>query len=356
MSSASPLVTSQDITFQVSDADHDFDGVRLELDWHCAADSLDFQPVSDGWALTIPLPPANRFEYQLTLRSGDHYEWTIDHANPRRVENPFGQKSELLLPGYQEPSWLETEDIGRLVPIVTASGPLAVPVPVAVWSPAGMDPNHPAPLLLVHDGSDMAERGSLLRWASHVLQHGGASGGFRIALLDPPSGYRDTWYAANDEYSDHLADVVIPAIREHAPTTAAIGLGASLGAVAMLSLQDRRPDALDGLALQSGSFFTAVHDPQESHFSRFDHLCSFVERLESRTSARPVPTLITCGTLEENYANNVAMAEHLTAQGYPVRWKTVGDAHTMIGWRDAWGEDLAELIVAADGDGGYSSR
>jgi len=347
MSAAPPLVTSNDITFQVSDSDHRLDGVRLELDWHSDAETMDFAPRPGGWSLTIPRPPADRLEYQLTLRSGDDHHWTTDAANPRQVPNPFGAKSELLLPGYTEPEWLQTPEDGNRRPVSAGPTHLDRAVPVQLWSPTVLDPTTPAPLLLAHDGSDLAERGSLLRWATYAA--GLAQGPFRVALLDPLHGYRDTWYAANVDYSDEIGTVVLPALRAAAPTTTVIGLGASLGAVAMLHLQDRHPTAVDALALQSGSFFTADLDPQESGFSRFEHLCRNTARLVSRTTARPVPVLMTCGTLEENLANNESMADALLTQGYPVRRRLVGDAHTMVGWRDAWGTDLADLIGAASG-------
>src|SRR6478672_5970508 len=34
----------------------------------------------------------------------------------------------------------------------------------------------------------------------------------KVALLDPPTGMRELWYSANPDYSDPLADVVLPAI------------------------------------------------------------------------------------------------------------------------------------------------
>lgn len=345
MSPAPPAVTSKDITFRVSDSDHELDGVRLELDWHSEAQTLDFSPEPQGWSLTIPRPEAGRLEYQLTLRTGDHHHWTTDTTNPRKVPNPFGPKSELLLPGYTEPGWLHSPDTGTVGDVVVPPG-FDPPVPVRLWSPDGLAADTPAPLLIANDGSDLADRGSLLRWAGATVA-GGRTGPFRVALLDPPQGYRDDWYAADEGYSDEIAGTVLPALRAAAPTTAVIGLGASLGAVAMLCLQDRHPDSVDALALQSGSFFTRALDPQESGFTHFERLCRAAERLAVRTTSRPVPVLLTCGTLEENRANNGLMAQALRTQGYPVRCRWVGDAHTMIGWRDAWGTDLADLIVAA---------
>ncbi len=64
----------------------------------------------------------------------------------------------------------------------------------------------------------------------------------------------------------------------------------------------------------------------------------------SAGTPRPVPVLITCGSIEENLGNNRAMATALRRQGHPVTLRVVPDAHTMIGWRDAWFPALDELI------------
>ena len=66
--------------------------------------------------------------------------------------------------------------------------------------------------------------------------------------------------------------------------------------------------------------------------------------MSTDTAPRPVPVLITCGTIEENRFNNEAMAAALRRQHHPVTVRLVPDAHTMIGWRDAWFPALDYLI------------
>lgn len=301
----------------------------------------------DGrWSLQLPRPQAWRLEYQLTLRRGTDYEWTADPGNPRRVPNPFGEKSEIRFPDYHEPGWLLTQPEGPLRTIETKAGRLAQPVPVQLWSPSGLSADTVAPLLLVHDGSDMADRGSLLRWATAISR----DIPIRVALIDPQHGLRDLWYAANPDYSDHLAEVVLPAITSKVLTGPVIGLGASLGALAMVALQRRHPGSISALALQSGSFFTRELDAQESNFSHFDQVCTAVRMISAGpdlsidAAPRPVPVLITCGLIEENRFNNESLAAALAQQHHPVTLRLVPDAHTMIGWRDAWFPALDELI------------
>ncbi|MFL6175114.1 MAG: hypothetical protein ACJ715_00570, partial [Ornithinibacter sp.] len=58
----------------------------------------------------------------------------------------------------------------------------------------------------------------------------------------------------------------------------------------------------------------------------------------------PVPTVMTCGTLEENLANNRIMARALAAQGYDVTLREVRDVHNYTAWRDALDPGLTEVL------------
>lgn len=343
-----PEITDDEVVFHLPDADHDYDGVRLEVDWILSDVDPEFVWAAGSWSLRLPRPDAWRLEYQLTIRRGADYHWTTDPGNPRRVANPFGEKSEIRFPDYREPAWLLTPVAGPLRKVETSAGRLTEQVPVQLWSPAGLSADRAAPLLLVHDGSDMAQRGSLLSWASAMS----SSSPVRVALLDPAAGLRNQWYAADPDYADHLADVVLPAVTARVLTGPVIGLGASLGAVSMLTLQRRHPGSISALALQSGSFFTPTLDAQESSFAQFEQICAAVKLMGSGpdltavTAPRPVPVLMTCGAIEENLANNKLMAAALQRQGHSVTMRIVPDAHTMIGWRDAWSPELDDLIGA----------
>ena len=340
-----PVVSADHVRFAVPDEHRRFSGLRLEID-RILTGSREFTWADGVWSLQIPRPDCWRLEYQLTTGTGTHSTWMCDPANPLRVPNPFGDKSELRFPRYRLPNWLLTPPDGPLLTIHTPKRELSQAVPVRLWSPPGLPAETGAPLLVAHDGSDMADRGSLLRWAaalSRVLP-------IRVGLLDPPVGLRDEWYAANPDYADHVAEVVIPALTGRVRTGAVIGLGASLGAVAMLTIERRHPGALGALALQSGSFFTHALDGQESSFPYFERICTAVAAIAAGPDRaptggpRPVPVLITCGGIEENLANNRAMAAALHRQGHPVTLREVPDAHTMIGWRDAWFPALDGLI------------
>ena len=72
----------------------------------------------------------------------------------------------------------------------------------------------------------------------------------RATLLGPVD--RNEIYSASARYSRALADEILPALPS-APVR--IGLGASLGALALFHAHRRYPDSFDALFLQSGSFF-----------------------------------------------------------------------------------------------------
>ena len=334
-------VTGGSVTFRLP-SEPGISGVRLELDFPIEPTDPEFGRAERGWQLELPQPAVDRLEYQFTVRDGNGTRWQTDATNPRRVPNPFGDKSEVLFPGYRSPHWLTGPETGTLQPVPTGRGALTDAVPVTLWTPDGLSPLDPAPLLVVHDGSDMADRGSLLRWAGSAAR----TRPFRIALLDPVTGRRDDWYAAAPDYAHHLATVLLPALRSKVAVSGTVGLGASLGALAMLYAHRRHPGLLQGLVLQSGSYFCRELDPQESGYGSFEAICTAVTELLEGPAAGPCPVHMTCGLVEENRANNEAMAAALRSQGFALELRLVRDAHTMIGWRDAWSPGLEGVLDA----------
>jgi enterochelin esterase family protein len=105
-----------------------------------------------------------------------------------------------------------------------------------------------------------------------------------------------------------------------------------------LHLQRTRPGLVDALLLQSGSFFTDESDPQERGFAYFAQVTEFVAGVH----ADGCPAVLTCGTVEENLANNERMANKLGAVLHRRR-----DAHNYTAWRDALHPSLGELIADA---------
>lgn len=205
-------------------------------------------------------------------------------------------------------------------------------------------PGQDAPLLVVHDGPQYAEYAALTRcldalsWEERLPP-------LTAALIEPVD--RDDTYSASALYTAALVRELLPQLARRAPHGPRIGIGASLGALAMLHAHRRRPRSFDALLLQSGSFFQRRHDPQERGFPRFDRIARFVRTvLRADDAERTIPVALTCGTDEENLANNRALYDALVRQGYPAWLAEVRDGHTWTCWRDSLDPNLPMLIEA----------
>jgi enterochelin esterase family protein len=187
------------------------------------------------------------------------------------------------------------------------------------------------PFLVVHDGRDYARRAGL---------YGAIDRPVRAALLEPVE--RDETYSASAAYARALVDDVLPALPAERP----VGVGCSLGALALLHAHRRYPDAFAGLFLQSGSFFRGRTDRQERGFRRFARIARFVGTV-LRDPGRPIPVTITCGLDEENLANNRAVAAALAAHGYDVVLHETPGGHDWPVWRRALKARLPDLLERA---------
>jgi enterochelin esterase family protein len=201
-----------------------------------------------------------------------------------------------------------------------------------IWSPAGAAPGEPLPLLVVHDGPEDA-LASLTRYLAAGIT-GGWLPRLRAVLLGP-GPQRDRWYSANPGCATALARLAVPA------TTIKIGMGTSLGALAMLHAHCRYPQTFDALFLQSGSFFTPRFDAQEQRFPYYQRVVRFVATAQF---TRPIPVALTCGAGEENIENNRLMTRRLQAHGYPATLDEGRDMHNYTAWRDAFDPPLTRLL------------
>jgi enterochelin esterase family protein len=169
----------------------------------------------------------------------------------------------------------------------------------------------------------------------------------RAALLHPVN--RDQSYSASAAYARTLANELLPALETYAPMPRRkrmrIGMGASLGALAMLHAHRLHPETFGALFLQSGSYFRTRWDHHERGFVRFDRIARFVGKvLAGRDAPEPIAVTITCGAVEENLANNRAVAAALAEQRYEVRLHENRDAHNWVGWRDTFDPHLLDLL------------
>ena len=294
----------------------------------------------ESWRLRFPRPPADRLEYLLEIDGA----LVADPANPLRAAGPFGDKSVIEWPEYAPPGWLaSTAAEGRIESAPLRCRRLGGSVDALLYS-TPEPPREGSPLLVVHDGPEYARYSRLTRFLDAVSRDG------RIpplwAALLPPVDRNDT-YSASAVYAAALVRELLPELRRQIAHGPRVGVGASLGALALLHAHVRYPGHFDALLLQSGSFFRQRFDKVESGFGRYARITRFVGTvLHGAAEGRTIPVMVTCGTAEENLANNRAVVAALAAQGYPVRFAVVRDAHNWICWRDALDPHLPDLLEA----------
>jgi len=197
-----------------------------------------------------------------------------------------------------------------------------------------------APLLVVLDGPDYVRRARLLPLLRRLVAEGTVRP-HRVALVSAADRLEE--FSASTRYARALT-----AALEELGRGRRVGVGSSLGALALFHTHRTEPRAFSGLFLQSGSFFRRRTDGQERRFGRFARIDRFVgAAARTLDGARPVPTTITCGLDEENYANNAALAQALAAQGYPVDFHAARGAHDWPTWRRSLDLHLAALLRKA---------
>ena len=335
LKSGSPTVDRGSVTFRLADGARRLSAVRLVQEIGLG-EELVFTWRDGVWELQLPAPAADRMEYLFEIVRHGRRETITDPGNPNQASGAFGNKSVALFPGYREPGWLSGPGVAASMTTATIAD-----IECTLWSPEALGANEQALLLVVHDGPEFASLGGFTRYLAALIG-AGTIAPLRAALLAP--GDRNVRYSADAAYADDLCTALLPKLDEIAPTSRRVGVGVSLGALALLHAHCRHADTFAGLCLQSGSFFTPELDAQEKDFVGFGAVTSFVADVE-RGSSKPVPTVLTCGAVEENLANNQRMAKTLARLGYSVDLRVVPDAHNYTAWRDALDPALTELLV-----------
>jgi enterochelin esterase family protein len=331
-------VDSDAVVVRYPDPAGDAGSVRLWSELELADPALG--PVDGGWELRLPDLPVDRLEYLFDVDGGHR----LDPTNPQTVGGAFGERSWVGLPAYAPPAWLGAPQApSEQAGVVVEDTPVGE-VEVTVWGPADSDGDEPLPMLLVHDGPEMATYGELLTWAGTGIA-AGMLPRLRVALLAP--GPRNERYSANPAYASALTDHVLPTLLAACPSDhRPVLVGQSLGGLAALHAAWTSPGTFAGLMLQSGSFFTPELDPQESAFEFWDDVTGFVATVHAATQGAPdAPSVaMTCGTAEENHANNLLLRDHLLDVGLDVSWGEVRQAHTWTCWRDLLDPHLTDLL------------
>ncbi len=220
-----------------------------------------------------------------------------------------------------------------------------------LFVPADSTPAELLPLLVVHDGPEYADFADLLRYMVTVarLEPGLRC---RVLLLEPVD--RDRSYSASPAYARALVTRMLPDITGAMATAGRpVGVGASLGGLAMLHAASSYPGTFAGVFSQSGSFFRPRTDGMESGYRHYDRIVRFVDDLDADPERlADLHVAMTCGTGEENLANNRSLARRLARLGVPMTFVENPDGHNYTGWRDCLDPGLRMLLQAAWGRAG----
>jgi len=349
-----PPADATGVTFSLPDPEQRLAGVWLVQEVAVPRAGPEFRRSADGtsWAVRLERPPVDRMEYQLELLHPDgRTELICDPANPLRAPGPFGDKSVVEFPGYHPPAWLTAERAsppGDAADLTFHSPDLDGSMHVRLWSSPGTSADDRLPLLLAHDGIDYANYSGLTVMLDR-LTGDGTLPPMRAALLHPV--HRDEHYAASPTYARVLSEQLLPFLHAQGPIAPGrhmrVGLGASLGGLALLHAHRTYPSTLGGLFLQSASLFHHRYDRFAISLEHFTRIRQFLDRVHAeRDWHSPIPIRMTCGRVEMNFANNRAASLALRRQGYDLDFRPVQDAHNWIGWRDAWSPGLVRLLQA----------
>jgi enterochelin esterase family protein len=332
-------VEGDDVVVRYADPEHRATHVGV---WaHLPLGDTAMRRMDGGWEVRLSDLPVDRFEYLLDVDGS----LRPDPGNPRTTGGPFGDHSWLPLPAYREPEWLGRPGIDATrTPLTIARTPVGR-IDLELWAPSDAPADEPLPLLMSHDGPEMDSYGGLTAYVGALVAEERLPR-LRVALL--AAGPRNQRYAADPAYARALTTRVLPTVRARmAVEGRPVLMGQSLGALAALHAAWTSEGLFAGLLLQSGSFFTPELDPQESGFEFWHQVTGFVASVRAATEPPPDPPVVTltCGTAEENLANNLALRDQLESLGLEVTWGEVRDGHTWTCWRDSLHPHLTELLT-----------
>ncbi len=224
----------------------------------------------------------------------------------------------------------------------------AVAVVGQLHVPADSTPDEPLPLLVVHDGPEYADLAQLLRYVTTLARIEPVLR-CRVLLLEPID--RDRSYSASPAYARALVTGMLPKVTDAVATEGRpVGVGASLGGLAMLHAASSYPGSFAGVFSQSGSFFRPRTDGMERGYRHYNRIVRFVDDLDADPARlADLHVTMTCGTGEENLANNRSLARRLTRLGIPTQLVENPDGHNYTGWRDALDPGLRLLLRTAWG-------
>ena len=226
------------------------------------------EPGSDWWRLRLRVPQRARFEYRFDIVRDGHGDWVNDPLNPRLASDPFGVNSVCETWGYAVPEWTRpglAAATGKVEHWEVDSRSFAGQREIGVYLPAGYDESASYPLVIVHDGYDYVDHAALVPSLDNLIERGDLPP-LVAALTQSPD--RSVEYVDDQRHVAFVTEELLPALEQRYSVTSdprqRVLMGASLGAVASLSIAARAPRLFDGVVLKSGSF---IFDPETARYA-----------------------------------------------------------------------------------------
>ena len=338
-----PLVTDDVLTFVYEGKAADVEVVVME-DRFSRVDSMSQVPDQDIWFADVPLDADGSIEYRLAVLSDESRRLILDPRNPKRSSGPLGVNSVASGPRYVPPPWLgAASESGSLQSLGARSKLWGRYKTHLLYIPPGFDRVVRYPLLIVHDGPEFAEFAGLKECLDVLISSGDLPP--MLALLHAPHD-RNQEYVDNPTHIRHLVEEVLPRVYSTYQIGPVFAMGASLGAVASLSVAYRRPGTIDGLLLQSGSFVTALG----GRFKRGPILrpvTRFVPEILSDSESLPGQIVMSCGTYDGLVEDHRRLVPQLRDRIPGVRYEEINAGHHWRCWRDRLRPDLMALLRPA---------
>ncbi|QIG81131.1 alpha/beta hydrolase [Stakelama tenebrarum] len=307
----------------------------MRFDW--SETGVAMMPVVPGgrlFALTRTFEADARIDYQLVVNG----KAQVDPGNIRNRDGGiYGQTSELVMPGYDEPGLSVAWNAPPKGRFETVSGDVLHGPRARVYLPEGYDPARRYPVIYVPDGAAWDSYFHFGQTLDTLISAGRMAPAIAVLMDAPPDRSRFYGYGAQD-YLDYVSAVVAwvdghyPTIRDRA---ARAHLGTSAGGRAALHAGYALPDTFGLIGMMSPSFRApeGVTPPDLEEPSPFPEGTRF---------------WVSSGSYERRIDESARKAAALlTERGYDVTTHYTHEGHSLATWRNML-PDLLETFFPPD--------